>query len=715
MKRLVSVILSFAIVLGVAPVFRHADANAAAGDTFMVTFVSGTIQDAVNGILLTDNITNTATYSTFVLNVSTATSISTANWEYLRKIFDPDYNVSGDDVKGWGGLKTLTINSSSLTQIANVPASNISPLWTEVNLPQSLRTIGDHTFRNSTALESISINRANSVTALAFSGCKNLKSITVAGNNATYNSTGGVLFADGQRTLVAFPPGITGTYTSLPATTTLALNSFTDVSLEALVLLPNVTAITNAFNQTTGNSFDLDRIYFNRSNPPNLTVSNILRTNNVRAYVPATTFSAYETSYRNFFAAGHIIASNHPGAELLGVSLRGYAGVGDFDADRSKEEYGDAAWNHNDQDQINDIDNPFKGSRPYINIETMKISNLPAGFTVTGFSLNGTSWVAGTVAQLEERLLINSAVTNIVLVDDFNTTTRRPAGGHNRITFNRIEARPGGNVHRLRLAYFDDKWGFAASNTATEFSELMDDLFIVLADNNRLPANPNWIKMSGFDNTIGNLPAKGEKRPSYFIYVPARRDGNRYFPSGRPWRVTPATLSREPRYRANYRRESIVLRPGDSFNNGEPFSQRTTVDLGKFGENEIELYGTTVTIARVATGRRPGSMTQELQIATRSSLSPPEITVDNRGRITTDLRNFEFRSVGSDANWGRLPKVSAAAEFEVRRRQTVKITKTDMTGEAASLPCIIRIAWGELENGKNGITGAVISPTASTD
>ena len=740
MKKSVAIILTLALLLGAVLYIAPVSAEAS-GLTLTITLKT-TTQSVGDLVVEARADESQASYSKINLHITDITSISTAQWNAIRAIYD-----AGSD---WTNLKELEIDSTSLTTISYTGSPDIyNPKWKTVKLPGSLRTVTGHAFRNSTELETIDINKVSSITGQVFAGCKKLKSITVAQGPGTYLSDNGIIYAAGRRILVIFPPGkeandeivpavtedgivtpaVTG-FKSIPtATTEFAMHSFTDVSIPALVIPANVTTINDAFVASSPGSSSLTSIYFNRSQPPTLTAttnSQSFNYNNVTAYVPKTTKQAYITRYKSIFGEDNILPSEHPGAELLGVMLRGYVGIGSYD-NFNVEDYASISQlivdgkPYNFQPVINDIDNKYlvddKGPLPYIDVEAEEIveASLPDDFTVAAFSVNGEkTWTAGDLNAANAKLTtaFNSASV-IVLANAYNSTTRKPAIGSDTITFMRIEGRPNGNTHKLKLYYNDDdKWGFVKA-PETNFSSLMNSLFMVQADaSGKLPANFDWsaaenLTDEGLD--VAGLPPKGTKKTTYFLRNAATATSiTTYLPAGRPWKVTPATKSKAPSYKVNYKKEILVLKKGDELTLGEtviasPSSVKTEIDVKEY-------YGEILTITKAATGKKPASTTLELKIAERADFKVIEIAVSDKGKITTPLKDYEFFN-NTTNKWGKLPKITGAAVFPVRVKQNAKVVKNvGITGNAASLAGKIAIEWGTLDNGKSGIVSAVMTP-----
>ena len=81
-------------------------------------------------------------------------------------------------------------------------------------VPNGVTSIGNQAFDGSTHLTSVAIPATvTNISDQVFQYCINLTNITVASGNPVYNSVNGVLFANQQTTLVAWPAGLGGSYT----------------------------------------------------------------------------------------------------------------------------------------------------------------------------------------------------------------------------------------------------------------------------------------------------------------------------------------------------------------------------------------------------------------------------------------------------------------------------------------------------------------------
>jgi hypothetical protein len=92
-----------------------------------------------------------------------------------------------------------------------------------VSLPNGLLNIGDQAFWACSSLGEVTIPASvTNIGALAFGKCTSLGAITVDPLNVWYASVEGVLFDNGQKTLIQFPGGKAGSYTIPTSVTSIA-------------------------------------------------------------------------------------------------------------------------------------------------------------------------------------------------------------------------------------------------------------------------------------------------------------------------------------------------------------------------------------------------------------------------------------------------------------------------------------------------------------
>lgn len=97
---------------------------------------------------------------------------------------------------------------------------------TDLIVPNGVAIINDSAFADCISLTSVTLPSSLDEIGNAFSGCSNLLSISVAGGNPNFSSSGGVLFDKSQTLLIASPGGLTGSLAIPPSVTAIRANAF---------------------------------------------------------------------------------------------------------------------------------------------------------------------------------------------------------------------------------------------------------------------------------------------------------------------------------------------------------------------------------------------------------------------------------------------------------------------------------------------------------
>ena len=121
-------------------------------------------------------------------------------------------------------LSCISLNDviigNSVTTIGNVAFGNCRSL-TEITIPDSVTTIGNRAFDSCSKLTNINLpNSINSIGDEAFSHCDNLMSINISEKNRYYCTIDGVLFDKNITTLMQYPIARTDTSYTIPNTVT---------------------------------------------------------------------------------------------------------------------------------------------------------------------------------------------------------------------------------------------------------------------------------------------------------------------------------------------------------------------------------------------------------------------------------------------------------------------------------------------------------------
>ena len=147
------------------------------------------------------------------------------------------------------GSRTMDVYASA----NDIPWRNRS--YTSFIFPSNVTNITPYAFYNS-GLTSASIHKdVTSIGEDAFGKCTSLTSITVAGDNATYSASDGILYNKAGSTLICYPAGKTGTSHTVGASVTaIATHAFAyNPFLNAVSILTATASIgTGAFNGCTG-------------------------------------------------------------------------------------------------------------------------------------------------------------------------------------------------------------------------------------------------------------------------------------------------------------------------------------------------------------------------------------------------------------------------------------------------------------------------------
>ncbi len=125
---------------------------------------------------------------------------------------------------------------------------------TSVTMPASVTTLDDQAFGDCSGLTTITLGAGvNQISTSAFGGCTQLTAINVNPTNAVLSSIAGVVFDKSQTTLIQFPPGYPGSYTTPGSVTSIAPYAAEDCALSALTLATGVTNIGELAFQGCGN------------------------------------------------------------------------------------------------------------------------------------------------------------------------------------------------------------------------------------------------------------------------------------------------------------------------------------------------------------------------------------------------------------------------------------------------------------------------------
>jgi hypothetical protein len=142
---------------------------------------------------------------------------------------------------GLAGDYTIPDGIKSLGDYAFYGCSKL----TSITIPGGVTSIGSDALEDCTSLTSVAIpSSVTSVGGAALAGCSSLTAITVDPANPDYSSLNGVLFDQGQATILQYPAGLAGGYTIPGGVTSIAEAAFALCpSLSSISIPQGVTSI----------------------------------------------------------------------------------------------------------------------------------------------------------------------------------------------------------------------------------------------------------------------------------------------------------------------------------------------------------------------------------------------------------------------------------------------------------------------------------------
>ncbi|GHV32573.1 hypothetical protein FACS18949_03910 [Clostridia bacterium] len=360
----------------------------------------------------------------------------------------------------------------------------------------------------------------------------------------------------------------------------------------------------------------------------------------------------------------------------------------------------------------------------YIDLSYFGDERLVSGITTAAYSADGgLKWKKGEIKSLAK--LLNKD-TKLWITDSYDTKKRRPAEGASVIKFPKISARPKGNVDRLVVNYqlTADPSGFSygawiMATKAGVVPENIESYAITESEDGRTP-DYAWWKMSRDGEDLLDYKTK------YLVCALPVTEEGQYRPAGKVFKFAVAPYSEPPAVKVDYKKEVIKLKAGQVLfggsykeleSDGVPLEvngnvtmkpkmlivaagKGVTVSLAEYLAEET----TKLTIWKLATARKPMSDTGDVWLAARAVLDTKTLNASG-GKLTLDAKYEVFGGI----KWGKLPKLSAAQTFDIRLKSTVKSGRDGVSGSAASFAGKLEVAYGEWKLGKLGITAATIT------
>ena len=168
------------------------------------------------------------------------------------------------------GTKPVKIPVTMIAEQAFIDREKI----TEVNIPASIKSIGDR----------------------AFEGCISLTSFNVSSENANFCSENGILFNKAKTTLLQYPPAKADAGYSIPdGVTKIGDRAFSDCNKLTVMTIPG--SVTTIGIEALKSCTDLTELFVHAKTPPTVGTNAFMNVNlDIPVYVPAASLDTYKAA-----------------------------------------------------------------------------------------------------------------------------------------------------------------------------------------------------------------------------------------------------------------------------------------------------------------------------------------------------------------------------------------------------------------------------------
>ena len=269
--------------------------------------------------------------------------------------------------------------------------------------------------------------------------------------------------------------------------------------------------------------------------------------------------------------------------------------------------------------------------------------------------------------------------------------------------------------------------------TITELEALDDEYECtpqIIDGRKKYPDSESWKPVGECD--AFEIPISKQEVKAYYVRVAPTEDT----PGSKPVLIKPATYSKAPKYKVNYKTETLKIGVKSVYaikgaewdgslegivwldNHVEENDKGKSISIPIKVQGYIEAGGYILVRNPAKDNKKPGSEVQVIQIAERAVMENLVLECAN-GKAKLETKKYEVRNP-TTGRWGAPPKITGSTELTIRLKPTAKIstvkaTKGQLVGNAASEAGKLQITWGEYGKDsrgrpKEGITSATIIP-----